>query len=371
MYRIWMVVFASIALAEAALAGWSTNAWPSDERWQGSVTVTQLWARWETAIVTNFEGTNVLGVYTQTYATSILSATNPPNPFQGWALTDYTPTNLCLDVRELRALEAFLSAQERGEFMALLRNRIGPNPAHFYRSERETLVSLKSWLNQAIDPDLDILWANRALAESNGGNFAGVTNLFEWESLHDLLAWAGAPSNYCEYTPWRALNGGGLQYPRVTNETFLVQSNSIAGPPYTNAVRDMWGQALAITGDAGEVVVMVVTNTAIEDGRTTADYGWRPWTNVMAALDWPLGWDVYDNGTDAQEDFNSVVPGFTPLRHDFTVDFYRRYPLTAAAALDGSGAGVAGDNQAIATRTTPISFIEYRNFVYHPAWDYP
>ena len=365
MCRNKLLLFTCIALVNAMSAvaqvysGWHANSWPSDERWQGGLTPTNLWAQYTTAIATNYSGTNVVGIYAQVYASAIVAITNVGNAcVTSIDYTNYVLTSMVVDVRELRQLDSNEAALERFGWVDALRNRLTFGTQYFYRKERDNLVTIKQWLNSQFDDDKQPpLYANRQLADENANGFSGVStgaNLW-WETLPDLLAYAGAPTNFTHWTPWRALNGAGPQYAGVYTQVFAVVTNALGGPPFTNTVNSLWTNITAsITGTNGELVTVVFTNTSILAGYTTEDYGWKHMPAIMEELAWftspdarylAIGPSAYAIEPFTYNPAGGMPGGCANAPAAAVFDYY--HPGASTWSLVGVGSVAAGDTYAL------------------------
>lgn len=260
-------------------AGWNTNAWPSPGRLRTGTLVTNVWAIPYNAIVTNTVGTNLV-VRTNLWLNTITPAQ---------VLTNQILTNLTLRARDLRALDAVMALTERW----LVTTNVSPtgfqhdDPKDFgstpqwYRFEKQNLDRLKIWLTDSAGTDS--YWSPAAY-------FRATTNelgTWSWvspnsDSLSNLCSYVGAPWNWCLYTPWRALDGGGPCRDRIVTNTWTISTTLTTS--VNRAVSDSWGGGHVLSGTNGQVFTAIVTNADILAGFTSCDYGWMWLTNIVREL---------------------------------------------------------------------------------------
>ncbi len=288
----------SIALVEMApvRADWNDAAWPSDETWQDEGRFTNVYAKVSTVIFTNYSpssstaASNIVSVWTNTAAVEIRFDTNVW--LSGFGVsTGFFPTNIWFDVREIRCADAYQSEREvllAAFYLVAAGDSPDPDdftflfPPYFYRSERENLIELKRPFFGVGPVVYGYLDTNLMVS----GSFDAVdasTFDFEWLSITSVLASAGAPTNWPDYTPYRALNGAGYQMGGImTNQMFVYDQNYTNGATVIVTNSDGWGNAHVITGANNSVVDIIAVNSAILPGYNTGDYGWKHWPAIRA-----------------------------------------------------------------------------------------
>ena len=243
----------SLAL-NACGAGWDANVWPSEDNFRGYQATNTLYV-----FVSDIAATNSAGVV----ATNewIVHAQVSSNAWGGTYDREHT-TQAVLQVKDLWSWDAVASLSERATVSGA--GAVLPYQGAFWRYERDNLVQYKTWLKSSIPAFLD---------PADVGNSWTVTG---------LLDYVNAPTNWCEYTPYRSLNGAGPNYERVEQNCWTISTN-VAGV-VTQSVCDMWGQANSITGTNGETVCRYVTNENILASFATTDYGWRFFDEIVNEL---------------------------------------------------------------------------------------
>jgi hypothetical protein len=318
-----LLVLAVAARAEVftnyTLYGWSSPAWPSDttNAMRGSVIRMPAYVR---ANGTN-GGINTWTAYTTNGA--VVSGTNywSFDPIEAWPRSiggyTYVASNnaaaFWFNTKDRRAYERFLALYERAAAIPVFSYLSGSGSAEcddfapsFYRWEHDNLVECKKVIRDlagdyARVPDATNALLAEALPFSNDGGatlgdgapFSGRLPTFSiprW-TARALCAAAGAPSNWCEYTPWRQIDGNGTNgVGRVSTQSWTIATT------YTSAVErllfDFWGGYTNVLVTNGQVVSVVVTNTDIEDGFTHLDYGDKRAERIISLLAWPVMDDV-------------------------------------------------------------------------------
>lgn len=252
----------------------STRCW-TNEYWtdvQTDLTAGELAA---------FAGTNW---YTNVYA--LAASTND-------AVTNALTTTVCdvmaggqiswkLDVPDLWGYDLYASLRERQEAVG-----VGTlERPRYYRGLRATLVSCKEWIAYAVD-DQGLFVRTTALVDGTldswfstavGGVYPTAAPVW---AMTNLLADAGAPTNWHAHTPWRDLGGYTAGEGHIVTTAYTIAAG--AGLTVTNAVIDYCGNARTISGTNGQVVVLSCTNIVL-DGFTESDYGFRHATAIVARL---------------------------------------------------------------------------------------
>jgi hypothetical protein len=186
-----------------------------------------------------------------------------------------TSTTLTFQARDIVALDGYLAESERSLVIESGTNALA-KPV-FYRSNRENLIARKAWLENNC-----IYFVNSTSAMP-----ASVTNWlvdFPWLTASNLLAMHNLPINYFSYTPWRALAGDtNAGIARVVNGAFTIATRSTNSITITNVV-NACGDLVTVSGTNGQVISYTCTNESIQAGFTTADYGWKPITQLFASL---------------------------------------------------------------------------------------
>ena len=203
--------------------------------------------------------------------------------------THTTASNVTMQARDVMAFETWDAARER----SLVTGPTDAGNAGFFRDYRADLVAFKGWLPGAmagaswVTPD--------AWDESNPANWR--TNHI---GLAALLARVGAPSNYCDYTPWRYLHPLDGGPGRVVTTSYTIACSP--GATVTNIVTNYCGDADTIIGTNGQAVTTVCTNDPIVPGFVEADYGYK---HVRAIIS-NLQWTAWSGGA-----YNSLPYGYT------------------------------------------------------------
>ena len=182
-----------------------------------------------------------------------------------------------LDAADVWAMDCYQARMERWRMLNPQDDPTAgyPYPAYYsfdlsqrpvyYKSARENLIAHKAWISDNATSFLDPA-ADQIAALSNTADFAYLT-------LTGLLSSAGAPTNYLTYTPWRELSGQGIGEGHVVTSSFTIAA--APGETVTNTVSDYCGNAVDISGTNGQVVSIVCTNTDVQAGYSTLDYGWK------------------------------------------------------------------------------------------------
>ena len=214
--------------------------------WQGPHTITNAWLYPLRRYYTNGLFSNV--VYTARVVSTMCR------------------TSLYVQARDVWAIDAYRAARERALASG---SSWGGSSVEMYSHNKELLEAAKAALVAAtplyVDPTNATWRASPALAYTG----ATITAL----SPTTVLARIGAPSNWPSYTPWRELNGSGVGMGRYATTRWVIVGSSTG--TVTNTSVNACGQSVTLTGTNGQIVTAVCTNTAIVDGFTTLDYGWK------------------------------------------------------------------------------------------------
>jgi len=262
------LLLASLAVAGPARA-WDTEVWTNKTYMRGAQTETNVWVKFNYYTVTNSAGV----VFTNHYLAPIYAFSNSLSP-------SLVQTQLLMDVRERRDLDAYMALQERYLFYNTLitDGAWGGALPRYYRWQRQNLVWTKYLiaLNAGKFLDLTRFDTNGLLTALNDAIMAN------W-ALTNLLQAAGAPTNWHAYTPYRDLAGYGSGYSRVESNVWtFVTTQTVA---VTTTAWGIW-KNFVVTATNGQSFLVTTTNPLILDPYTTADYGYRHYTSIVNRMAW-------------------------------------------------------------------------------------
>ena len=236
-------------MLSACGAGWNTDIWPSTNYFRNT-RQTNAATTW----TIDFVGTNKLGVVTTNEYIVLAQAISNDT---GIVYDNVYSTNIVMDTKDLWAWDCFQAINERINDCDMPGwSFILPYSINWWRDERANLVAIKDWLNSYTD-DFEL-------------------SVDDWATpltVTGVCATIGAPTNWCDWTPWRQLNGSGSGYGRVITNTFIMPgagTNQI-----TNTVYNSWGGTNTFTNFPGYTNTVTVTNESILSGFTSLDYGWK------------------------------------------------------------------------------------------------
>lgn len=235
---------------------------------------------------------------------------------------------------DMMLLDAFRATLERDQARGGIEKNArdvdnGYNHPYFYRGGGG-LSRIKTWLAQIIGGYLD------TRTNSVSTMFANRTNEVVRWSERSILEAVGAPTNYFAFTPTRDWEGRYTNYPATVQgswtmqrpmEDALASTNALdvdawmastnfpndfelflrdgwvlftppwpnlwgalmpiaiyTNSPFTNAVIDTCGNYTNIVGTNGQVVAFTCTNAPIQEGFTSADYGFRHFRDIVKLL---------------------------------------------------------------------------------------
>ena len=328
----------SFCLVLNAGAAWQDGVWPSESySWGTSVVHTLYWG-----IDTGNDHQEIHAV-----------------PYSYYR----TPTNMSLQVRDLRPYDGFLAARERA--MVLEHEAAETNLAYgndlpvctFFwydtgyigYSPQANLPAVKEWIVE--DKPRSYrgragIWTTNFVCTTNevGGKYdayfdahTNATLLPKWV-VTNLLDYNSMPTNWCWWTPWKNLSGMGPGQGRLITNHWSFDS------AVTVTVVDACSNTKVLTTSGPTNLAIVCTNEQIQAGFTTADYGWKRFTNLWDDLCWTEAYpslanagyrDAFAQGTDYNATVSALYSNWnaTPWRNGF---FGGKYQSMAERSLAGN-----------------------------------
>lgn len=229
-------------------------------------------------------------------------------------------TNMCLNVREVRAFDAYRAISERYEAaLAVGTIQVGltnigdydasaPSKPHFYRGERDMLVETKDWIGENLKFFTDL---NPVFPYFDGSvKFQSTTDtsdetsntLTRYDTVTEGLitfidSTAIVPTNWFDFTPWRALDGAGYQetgdvvWVRGYTNVVIIDDCPDANPCYDYEYNPCLGTSFGYFGTNGQQFSdsCVFTNhytSEVASGYSAADYGWQHVPAVLNYMIW-------------------------------------------------------------------------------------
>lgn len=195
--------------------------------------------------------------------------------------------NLKLETRDVWGWEVYRALRERWEavYSTALPTFTGSvnsgfwntRRPTFYRDTRQNLVKAKNALEVIVAlgwVDTNVLSVDVDVSSDLNANTGAVPVL----AYTDMLIRASCPTNWGDYTPWRSLGGGTGALTRVETGSW---SFAVAG---TSTVDDACGYAHTVAHTAGQVVVWACTNSQIQEGFDSSDYGYKHFPALAGQL---------------------------------------------------------------------------------------
>lgn len=328
--------------------GWDTNAWPSTKngkvRWSDTntmVLITNIWAyrTRTTYFVTNFGGTEALPKYNINgyvydsrpyFDESFPAGSQPPvspvyvpaGTHSNWfefaitsktyyaVTTNYVPnlgivtkdiiididyngdsilleekltrsdidwykTNLIMQASDIRGYDCYNALVYIGQYYGT-NTEIPKLSRFFYRNEWENVTNIKDVIVSYIEDQFFRAFPGYTSLE---GVPDEVVNTDDQKWVDYVLD--NVPTNYLRYTPVRGLDGrSGL--PRVLTNYFTIRTD--ASGIVTQNFTDYLGNTNQAIGTNGQEISIQVTNSNVQAGYTTADYGWKHMDKVVSKL---------------------------------------------------------------------------------------
>ena len=270
MWRLWKICY---VLIPSLCFGWTLPAFTNVFGWGSSIVATGT-VREHTQVVSHYEGTNAVSIYTNEYWQFDDGATS--NDYTETDGTTYT--NLIVDVgvpdrtntfqlrnRDVAMWELHVSEVERNPIAT---NQLGGYSgsvemflAYWHSDYISNLVSRKSWITDAgtaflctTNLDTNSTFITWIKAEDDA-------TVPAW-TVDDLVAYSSAPTNYLGYTPsWPS--------DRVTTNGYTISTTNSG-----IVTQGVWmvGVETNMIGTNGQVLTVISTNENIQEGFTGADY---------------------------------------------------------------------------------------------------
>lgn len=225
-----------------------------------------------------------------------------------WGYGDSISTQVMLNAKDARVIDATLALQERFPVIPSdTGNDYGYSTTNFwiyfveaagygyasasnafdhdwlYRDEVKNLSALKAVARLMLDKFGQVTYTN------------GVPYFTAW-TLTSLCSVASVPTNFFDYTPPRSADTSATHYQRIITNTFMLRQGTNSTHEATNNLVDSAGTEFIAIGTNGQSVTRYATNVNQQVGYNIGAYGWdglrRVITNYYAtkkSQTWGIG----------------------------------------------------------------------------------
>lgn len=194
-------------------------------------------------------------------------------------------TNLLLNASDIRGFDCYVALNYLDDVVDdnvySTRNLL----RFTYRNEWENLKSIKATIYALVNKTNDY-WYYPAMGNVYGyftNKTSDTSSPFYVGNDYDWIKsnLPNAPTNFLRYTPVRGLDGrSGL--PRVLTNYYTIRTD--ASGIVTQNFTDYLGNTNQAIGTNGQEISIQVTNSNVQAGYTTADYGWKYTDDCIAQL---------------------------------------------------------------------------------------